>query len=169
LPTPSLTPWTGAGGSAAVWFQDYHLALAPGRVRSLRPDLSLAHFWHIPFPPLEIFRIASEGEALLRGLLANDVMGFHLPLFCDNFLRCAESVVPGVQVDWQARSAELDGHRCNVRAFPISIDIDAVRDAATAPGSGSGSSGCARATHRTARSSGWVWTEWTTRRGWRKS
>jgi trehalose 6-phosphate synthase/phosphatase len=26
---------------------------------SADPDLTLAHFWHIPFPPLEIFRVAS--------------------------------------------------------------------------------------------------------------
>ncbi|HSJ25442.1 MAG TPA: trehalose-6-phosphate synthase [Longimicrobiales bacterium] len=124
----------GRDDSAAVWFQDYHLALAPGWVRQRRPDLTLAHFWHIPFPPLEIFRVASQGEELLRGLLANDVMGFHLPLFCDNFLRCAESLVPGVRVDWENRLAELDGHRCYVRAFPISIDIDAMRGAAARPG-----------------------------------
>jgi trehalose-6-phosphate synthase len=123
-----------ADSGAAVWFQDYHLALAPARVREHRPDLTLAHFWHIPFPPLEIFRIASQGEQLLRGLLANDVMGFHLPLFCDNFLRCAESIVPGVHVDWDLRTAELDGRCCHVRAFPISIDLDAMRGAATAPG-----------------------------------
>jgi trehalose-6-phosphate synthase len=122
------------GAGAAVWFQDYHLALAPALVRRKRPDLTLAHFWHIPFPPLEIFRIASQAEALLRGLLANDVMGFHLPLFCDNFLRCVESVVPGARVDWQQRSAELDGHTCYVRAFPISIDVDAIAAAATQPG-----------------------------------
>jgi trehalose-6-phosphate synthase len=120
---------------AAVWFQDYHLALAPAQVRERRPDLTLSHFWHIPFPPLEIFRIASQGDALLRGLLSNDVVGFHLPLFCDNFLRCAESVLPGAKVDWDARAVELDGHTCYVRAFPISIDTEAVISIATQPGS----------------------------------
>ncbi|HZJ48234.1 MAG TPA: trehalose-6-phosphate synthase, partial [Acidimicrobiia bacterium] len=47
--------------AAAVWFQDYHLALAPDFVRSRRPDLTLAHFWHIPWPPVEIFRLAPQG------------------------------------------------------------------------------------------------------------
>jgi trehalose-6-phosphate synthase len=119
---------------AAVWFQDYHLATAPARVRALRPDLTLAHFWHIPFPPLEVFRISSNGQALMRGLLANDVVGFHLPLFCDNFLRCAESTIDGVRVDWDRRAAELEGHTCHVRAFPISIDAAAFREAAMRPG-----------------------------------
>jgi trehalose-6-phosphate synthase len=119
-----------AGADAAVWFHDYHLALAPQLVRQHNRDITLAHFWHIPFPPLEIFRVASHAPQLLRGLLANDVMGFHLPLFCDNFLRCTESLVPEARVDWDARVVEIDGRRCNVRAFPISIDIEEFTSAA---------------------------------------
>ena len=116
-----------AGRKGAAWFQDYHLALAPALVRAQRPDVTLSHFWHIPFPPVEIFRIASNGPALLEGLLANDVLGFHLPLFSDNFLRCVE-IVLGRKVDWDTRSVRVDGHTCHVRAFPISIDIAAFRD-----------------------------------------
>jgi trehalose 6-phosphate synthase len=116
--------------AAAVWFQDYHLALAPAIVRANRPDLPLAHFWHIPFPPLELFRIASNGADLLRGLLAVDLLGFHLPLFCDNFLRCVESVLD-VRADWDRRAVVRDGHTCFVRALPISIDVEAYRDAAS--------------------------------------
>ncbi|CAN5788825.1 N/A [soil metagenome] len=124
----------GSDDRGAVWFQDYHLALAPGFVRRQRPDLTLAHFWHIPFPPLEIFRVASAAPHLLRGLLANDLMGFHLPLFCDNFLRCAESLLNDVVVDWDRRAVVLDDHVCFVRAFPISIDIESFRAAASQPG-----------------------------------
>jgi alpha,alpha-trehalose-phosphate synthase [UDP-forming] len=119
----------------AVWFQDYHLTLSPAHVRRHRPDATLAHFWHIPFPPLELFRIASVGPDLLRGLLANDLMGFHLPLFADNFLRCVESLVPEARIDWQRRAAAMDGHTCHVRAFPISIDVEEFR-AAAADGNG---------------------------------
>ena len=123
------------GDGGAIWFQDYHLALAPASVRERRPDLTLAHFWHIPFPPLEIFRVATNAPDLLRGLLANDVAGFHLPLFADNFMRCAESVVEEAEVDWETRAVHLNGHVCYVRAFPISIDVDQFRSAATRPGS----------------------------------
>jgi trehalose-6-phosphate synthase len=121
-------------GAAAVWFQDYHLALAPEVVRNARPDLTLAHFWHIPFPPLEIFRVASRAPELLRGLVANDIMGFHLPLFGDNFLRCVESLLPDATVNWSERTVERAGTRCHVRSFPISIDIDEFTEAATRPG-----------------------------------
>jgi trehalose 6-phosphate synthase/phosphatase len=125
----------GEGGRAAVWFQDYHLALAPERLRSLRPELTLAHFWHIPFPPIELFRVATQGRDLLAGLVANDLIGFHLPLFCDNFLRCAESLLGNARVDWDRRAVVLDdGHVCFVRAFPISIDVEAFAQAAAVAG-----------------------------------
>lgn len=120
------------GERAAVWFQDYHLALAPEMVRARRPDATLAHFWHIPWPPVEIFRLAQPGDDLLRGLLANDLMGFHLPSFADNFLRCAERL-EGAEIDWDARTVTLDGHTCTVGDFPISIDIETFRRDATAP------------------------------------
>jgi alpha,alpha-trehalose-phosphate synthase [UDP-forming] len=121
------------GKEAAVWIQDYHLALAPLLVRGRRPDLTLSHFWHIPFPPFEIFRLAPQAGYLLRGLLANDLMGFHLPTYADNFLRCARRLA-GAEVDWKGRTATLDGHTCHVGAFPISIDVEQFRQAATADG-----------------------------------
>jgi alpha,alpha-trehalose-phosphate synthase [UDP-forming] len=120
------------GKEAAVWLQDYHLALAPLLVRGRRPDLTLAHFWHIPFPPIDIFRLAPQAGYILRGMLANDLMGFHLPIFADNFLRCAHRLA-GAEVDWDARTATLDGHTCRVGAFPISIDVEQFRAAATVP------------------------------------
>jgi len=127
-----LSELGGSDQRAAVWFQDYHLATAPALVRQRRPDATLAHFWHIPFPPLELFRMASQGPQLLEGLLANDLVGFHLPLFCDNFLRSAEAVL-GLEVDWNRRRVIRDGHSCHVRAFPISIDVAAMQAAATIP------------------------------------
>ncbi len=122
------------GERAAVWFQDYHLALAPEFVRARRPDLTLAHFWHIPWPPVEIFRLAPQAQSLLRGLLANDLIGFHLSSFADNFLRCAELLLRGVEVDREKSTVSVDGHTCHVGAFPISVDVKAFRADAEAPG-----------------------------------
>jgi alpha,alpha-trehalose-phosphate synthase [UDP-forming] len=118
--------------SSAVWLQDYHLALAPALIRARRPDLSLAHFWHIPWPPVEIFEVTPQAAALISGLLANDLMGFQLPSHSSNFLRCAQALV-GAEVDWTAQTATLEGHTCHVRSFPISIDIESFEAASTAP------------------------------------
>ena len=119
------------GVPAAVWFHDYHLALAPRFVRERRPDLSLAHFWHIPWPPLDIFRVAPQAADLLEGLLANDLLGFQVPSFANHFLHCAEEIL-GADVDWETQTATYGGHRCLVRAFPIAIDVEAFRRAAAA-------------------------------------
>ena len=120
------------GAEAVVWLQDYQLALAPLFIRERRPDLSLAHFWHIPWPPLEIFQVTPQGGALIEGLLANDLLGFHLRSYGDNFLRCAHEIL-GAEVDWEARTATHAGHTCRVRAIPISIDVDAFARDARAP------------------------------------
>jgi trehalose 6-phosphate synthase/phosphatase len=117
----------------AVWLQDYHLALAPANIRSRRPDLSLAHFWHIPWPPLDIFEVTPQGSALIGGLLANDLLGFQLPSHRQNFLRCAQALVEA-EIDWDNHTATMNGHTCHVRDFPISIDIDSFMAAATRPG-----------------------------------
>jgi alpha,alpha-trehalose-phosphate synthase [UDP-forming] len=121
------------GVNAAVWFQDYHLALAPLFVRERRPALTLAHFWHIPWPPYEIFRVAPQARELIEGLLANDLVGFHLESFGMNFLQCAREIT-GADIDWMGRTATYRGHTCTVGAFPISIDVEAFRTAAAAPG-----------------------------------
>src|SRR5262249_25159089 len=42
---------------AFVFIQDYHLALAARYLKEQRPDLTVALFWHIPFPNPEVFRI----------------------------------------------------------------------------------------------------------------
>ena len=115
---------------AAVWFQDYHLARAPLIMRQQAPTATLAQFWHIPFPPPEIFRIATRAPLILEGLLANDLLGFHLPSYVANFLRCVNQELP-YPVDVERRCVELPTHTCWVRSLPISIDVEEYRRAAT--------------------------------------
>jgi len=117
---------------AAVWFQDYHLALAPRYVRMKTSDVTSAHFWHIPFPPPEVFGVATRGPFILEGLLANDLVGFHLPSYCANFLRCVQQQLR-VDIDWDRRCVTQGNHTCYVRALPISIDIEEFQRAASTP------------------------------------
>jgi len=63
---------------AIIWIQDYHLALCPLYLRARRPDLLMMQFWHIPWPGWDVFRICPQSAELLEGLLANDLLGFHL-------------------------------------------------------------------------------------------
>ncbi|WP_438292534.1 alpha,alpha-trehalose-phosphate synthase (UDP-forming) [Streptomyces sp. HUAS TT7] len=67
-----------AADGARVLVQDYHLALVPGMLRSLRPDLRIAHFSHTPWAPVDYFRMLPDDIArqLLRGMLGADRLGF---------------------------------------------------------------------------------------------
>ena len=108
---------------ASVFFQDYHLYVAPRIVREAAPDARLVHFVHIPWAaadfwsvlPLEIRR------AIHDGLLANDVVGFHTRRWRRNFMRAAEDIV-GAVPDWAHDSVGYEGRRIAVTASPISVD-----------------------------------------------
>jgi trehalose 6-phosphate synthase len=110
-----------SGERAIVWLQDYHLALCPALLRQRLLDLTIMHFWHIPWPPWELYRACPWRRELLVGLLGNDLLGFHLAQYCHNFLACAERVL-GASVDYKAGVVEYAGHETWVRPFPISID-----------------------------------------------
>src|SRR4051794_32604879 len=71
---------------AIVFFHDYHLYLAPRVVREARPDALLAHFVHIPWPADLSALPHAFRDAILDGLLANDVVGFHTERWARNFV-----------------------------------------------------------------------------------
>ncbi len=109
-------------GNGLIWFQDYHLALAPAFAREAAPDATLAHFWHIPWPAWETFRVCPWKVELLEGLLANDLLGFHLDSFAGNFLAACSRELDAF-VDPSKQAVVHRGHLTRVAAFPISIDV----------------------------------------------
>jgi alpha,alpha-trehalose-phosphate synthase [UDP-forming] len=111
------------GQPALVFIQDYHLALLPKMLKDRNPNLSVAHFWHIPWPNRETFRAFPWKHELLEGMLGNDVLGFHLPYHCTNFLETIERSIEA-RVDTEHGCISKGGHRTAVRAFPISIDFE---------------------------------------------
>lgn len=113
------------GGRAMVWIQDYHFALVAESLRAMKPSLFIHQFWHIPFPPPDIFRLLPAGAnvALLRGLMGNDLMEFQTERHAMNFLDCVEEFVEGARVDRDRRRLTYRGHTTYVDAFPISIDV----------------------------------------------
>lgn len=122
---------------AVVWLQDYHFGLAPRLVRDrLGDDVTLAHFWHIPWPPWDVFQRCPHGPELLTALLSNDLLGFHTSLDVQQFGHCAKEMVDA-EYDEQASTVTYDGHTTVLRAAPIQIDAKPVAerarsDAATA-------------------------------------
>jgi trehalose 6-phosphate synthase len=117
-----------AAPNATVWVQDYQLQLVPKMLRSLRPDLTIGFFMHIPFPPVEIFMQLPWRAEIIEGLLGADLVGFHLAGGAQNFLllarRLAGAETSRASIGVRSRFGEVDlGHRkVKVGAFPISID-----------------------------------------------
>jgi len=109
---------------ASVFFHDYHLYLAPSFVREARPDATLAHFVHIPWPQPDYWRVLPESirRALHEGVMANDVVSFHTPHWRRNFLRCCEEIL-GAEVDLESGEARVRDRITRVRYAPISVDV----------------------------------------------
>ena len=84
--SPRWPPSVAAQG-ATVWVHDYQLQLVPAMLRTLRPDLRIGWFNHIPFPPVELFAQIPWRRELVEGLLGADLLGFQRPSDAQNFLR----------------------------------------------------------------------------------
>lgn len=117
-----------AEDDAVVFVQDYQLALVPALLKRARPDLTVAHFWHIPWPAAELVRTCPFATDLLEGLLASDLIGFHLREHGDNFLAAAEQLASG-RTDRLRRTFRHDQGITHVCESAISIDF-ASRDEA---------------------------------------
>lgn len=131
------------GTATPVLFQDYHLYLAPERVRATRPDAQLAHFIHVPWPESRYWELMPQEmvQAIFRGLASNDLIGFQTHRDVRNFLEGAQRflvdatpVLDGrgemIALDWQ-------GRRVMVQAYPIAVTpaevlASAEQDAASA-------------------------------------
>ena len=103
-----------------VFVQDYHFALLPRLIKQVRPDARVAIFWHIPWPNPEAFGICPWQAELLDGLLGADLVGFHIPLHCNNFLGTVDRAIES-RIDREHRTVERRGHASAIRAYPISV------------------------------------------------
>ncbi len=117
-----------------VMLHDYHLYTAPGMIREARPDAFLHHFVHIPWSQPDSWRILPGRirEALFRGMLANDIIGFHTHAYCINFIRCCDELLEA-DVDYENCVVRHDGRETRARAYPLSIDAERLRRAAESP------------------------------------
>ena len=113
------------GRPAAVFTQDYHLALLPRLIRDADPDVITGQFWHIPWPNPEIFRICPWKNELLDGMLGNDLLGFHIGDHCNNFLGTVTQSLDA-RVDEEYNLISYGGETTVVRPFPISVDFEQI-------------------------------------------
>ena len=104
-----------------LFIQDYHFTLLPGMIKEKRPDVTIALFWHIPWPNPESFSICPYQVEILSGMLACDLIGFHVQYHCNNFLETANRLLES-RVDTEKFSIVRGGNETFIKAFPISVD-----------------------------------------------
>jgi trehalose-6-phosphate synthase len=120
-----------------VWVNDYHLMLLPALLRAsprIPADTPIGFFMHVAFPSSEIFRCLSVRQALLKGLLAADLVGFQTANFARHFRQTVsrilsyEALPKGIQL---YDGAEGEGSRSrfvDVGVFPMGIDVDQLKE-----------------------------------------
>jgi trehalose 6-phosphate synthase len=113
---------------AVVMVHDYHLYTLPGLLRQARPDLFLHHFVHIPWSQSDSWRVlpSTMRDELYRGILSNDIIGFHTRSYRRNFLQCCEDLL-GLDVDFERGVVRCEDREVWVRAYPLPIDAGAVQ------------------------------------------
>jgi trehalose 6-phosphate synthase len=111
-----------------VMVHDYHLYTLPELVRRARPDVFLHHFVHIPWTQPDAWRVLPTHirEEIYRGLLANDIIGFHTRSYRRNFLQCCRDLMD-LEVDFQRGIVVCEDREVWVRAYPLPIDWEATR------------------------------------------
>ena len=114
--------------------QDYQLYLVPERIRAALPEAVMQHFIHVPWPEPRYFKVlpAAMREPILSGLLANDIIGLQTTLDVHNFLRCCVEL-KGLRVAEPEGVVLHRGRLVWVRAYPVSIDVDALKRLGESP------------------------------------
>jgi len=113
------------GVSPVVMIHDYHLYTCPSLVRKRHPEAFLHQFVHIPWPQSDSWRVLPRRirQAIVRGLLANDIVAFHTQRYVRNFLvSCEELLGDEVEIDYARSAVNIGGREVWARAYPISID-----------------------------------------------
>lgn len=112
-----------------IMLQDYHLYVAAKYIREMTDVPLLFHFTHIPWPEPDYFGILPRSlrVELMEGMLSNDLLGFQSRRYANNFLLCCQKLLDA-RVNWRRRTARWQGRDIYVRAYPISIDHNSLRE-----------------------------------------
>ncbi len=102
-----------------IWVHDYQLLLLPGLLRQRLPAARIGFFLHIPFPSFEVFRMLPWREALARGMLGADLIGFHTESYARYF---AHALRYALQLQPAEHSVCVGSRTVRIRAFPLGID-----------------------------------------------
>ena len=114
-----------ADRKALVLVQDYHFTLLSRLIKEQNSKITVAQFWHIPWPPHEVFRICPWQKEILDGLLGNDLLGFHTQSYCNNLLETVQHSLEA-DIDPEKSAVAYQGKTTVVQPFPISVDFESI-------------------------------------------
>ncbi|TFY74670.1 hypothetical protein EWM64_g9341, partial [Hericium alpestre] len=89
-------------------------------VREKLPNAIIGFFMHVAFPSSEIFRCLSVREALLRGVLSADLIGFQTANYARHF---RQTVARILVLETLPKGIQVDDHFVDVAVFPMGIDV----------------------------------------------
>lgn len=101
-----------------IWIHDYHLMLLPEMLRERIPYARLGFFLHIPFPSTELIRCSSRKNALLKGILGADLIGFQTKSYAEHFKSSCQRILG---LDASSDCVGVNGRQINVKAFHTGI------------------------------------------------
>lgn len=117
-------------GDVIFFLQDYHISLVAKHIKERKPNAVCVIFWHIPWPRPEVIQECPWAKELLGGLLSNDIIGFHIDSYSKNFLKTVELILPDAKVDHDNWTINYNGHRTQVKSYPISVNFTRIDELA---------------------------------------
>lgn len=104
-----------------VWIHDYQLILVPEMIKSVKPNVTIGFFLHIPFPSFEVFRILPWRNELIKGMLGADLIGFHTYDYERHFFSSVRRLL-GYEINFN--EIHLEDRIILADAFPMGIDYE---------------------------------------------
>ena len=113
------------------WVQDYQLMLVPQMLRDRFPEAIIGYFHHIPFPSYELIRTLPWRDALMRGVLGADLVGFHTYDYVRHFASATSRILN--YDDHYLGRIRLQNRVVDIDSFPMGIDYEKFANAVNDP------------------------------------
>jgi trehalose 6-phosphate synthase/phosphatase len=115
-----------ADQKSRIWVHDYQLMLMPEMLRQTVVKANIGFFLHIPFPEPRQYKRLDRGEALLKGVLGADLIGFHTTSYVANFSKSVDQLQIGIVNN---DLITLGSRVVRAAEFPMGIDYAKFADA----------------------------------------
>jgi trehalose 6-phosphate synthase len=106
--------------SDIVWVHDFHLMALPAALRARGVRNPIGYFLHVPFASADVLAAAPELGALVRDMLAADLIGFQTENDLANFAAAADLFGNAVRLGGNVLS--VAGRRVRLGVFPVEIE-----------------------------------------------